>query len=81
MINLYAVYDKASELYTSLIEETTDAAAIRGFLHACNSAGTAMAIQPSDYALYCVGSYDKSSGTIIACEHRKVQDGRRVDFD
>lgn len=78
-MNLYAVYDKAAELYTGLIEDQNDATAIRSFLHACQDPQTSLAIKPSDYALYCLGTYDRSTGIVSSCEPRKVQDGRRMD--
>lgn len=63
--NLYVVRDIKSG-YTAPMLDLNDESAIRNFKDSCLNVklNPSMFYNPSDYSLYCVGSYDTETGII-----------------
>lgn len=60
---LYAMRDLKST-YMSVLTDVNDSCAIRGFRQACIVPDSILANNPTDYALYKLGTYDIESGRI-----------------
>lgn len=76
--NLYAIRDKKASLYLSLAQDTNDETAIRNFAYAMNNSNNIFAFQPSDFALYRVGTYDTSTGKLDAIPVELICEGDSV---
>lgn len=63
--NLYVIYDKIAEQYGTPFPSLNHATATRQFNAQTNA--NAMA-EPTDFELYCVGSYDTSSAQIVVSD-------------
>lgn len=61
--NVYCVQDKKSVWMTPTID-MTDESAMRNFSYAISKTEGLMAYAPSDFALYCLGQFDASSGKL-----------------
>lgn len=75
---LYVVYDKIAGTYTSPFTAINNAVAIRSFNHEVQRYQNA---EPSDFELYCLGSFDYSTGLVAAFEKLEfVVKGQVIDF-
>lgn len=63
--SLYSVFDRIAGLYSEPFIQTSDATAIRFFRYRMSQSSMVSA----DCALYRLGSYDSSTGTIVPYEH------------
>lgn len=62
---LFSVYDKVSKMYVDLFTSQTKESAQRSFNSAALNRGTMLAKFPSDFALYCLGEFDNSTGEVV----------------
>lgn len=62
---LFSVYDKVSKMYVDLFTSQTRESAQRSFNSAALNRGTMLAKFPSDFALYCLGEFDNSTGEVV----------------
>lgn len=63
MYGLYSIRDIKST-YMQVLTDHNDATAIRGFKQAVMVPDSIMALHPTDFALYRVGSFDADTGEI-----------------
>lgn len=77
---LYCVRDEKQDLslYGALMMQENDAIASRSFAHEVMKNDSVWSSHPSDFSLWCVGSYDMSCGVITPESPRKVADA--ADF-
>jgi len=66
MKSLYSVFDQVSKLWGLPFHSHNNKTAVRDFATAAQDPNTQIAKNPADYQLYCVGSFDESSGVIIS---------------
>lgn len=66
MYGLYSIRDVKST-YMQVLTDHNDATAIRGFKQAVMVPDSIMALHPTDFALYRVGSFDAETGEIVSC--------------
>lgn len=65
MYGLYSIRDIKST-YMQVLTDVNDATAMRGFRQACMVPDSIMALHPTDFALYRVGSFDADTGEVVA---------------
>ena len=73
--NIYCIRDEklVNNLYGAIMLQENDQIAIRGFKSEVNRPGNVWNDFPSDFSLWCVGTYYMATGEIIP-ELRKVCD-------
>lgn len=73
--NIYCVRDEkmTMNLYGAIMLQENDDVAIRGFADSLQNPDSMWAKHPSDFSLWCVGTYTMSDGVILP-ELRKVCD-------
>lgn len=62
---LYSIRDIKST-FMQVLTDHNDSTAMRGFKQACTVADSIMAMHPTDFALYRVGSFNVDTGEIIS---------------
>lgn len=62
---LFSVYDKVSKMYVDLFTSQTRESAQRSFNSVALNRGTMLAKFPQDFALYCLGEFDNSTGEVV----------------
>jgi len=76
LLNAYCIYDHKALQYHPPYFASTDAAAARAFGDLVNDSSTNVGRHPTDYVLYCVGTFLDSKGTLEPLSpHRHVADG------
>lgn len=70
-MNLYSVYDLKALSYGIPFPATNDSLAMRMCFDAMADSGTVFSAHPEDFVLYCVGSFDCSSGEILPLTPRR----------
>lgn len=61
----FSIYDnKALQFHTPFFS-STDGAAVRSLSELVSDANTTIGRHPSDYVLYCIGSYDDNLGAMV----------------
>ena len=69
--NFYSVYD-VNMGYNPPVVQENDAVAMRNFENACCDKSSVWYTHCADFSLMCIGSFDSSSGEIIAADPKKV---------
>lgn len=64
ILNAYTIFDNKSLQYNPPYFASTDAAAARAFSDLANDLNTNIGRHPSDYILYCCGTFLDSSGKL-----------------
>lgn len=59
---IFSIYDKKAKGYRSLFTENNHETAKRALVYAINEQENDISRNPSDYALYQLGSYDHTNG-------------------
>lgn len=91
MANLYSIFDVKASKYGPIISFENDNTAIRSFMEMLISGdkNSLLALYPTDYLLYCVGSFDQDTGLVatnpaplhivsgLECIHRAVDEVNR----
>lgn len=75
-MHVYSVYDSASDLYLQPWFAQADAAAIRLFAKMCTDENTTFCIQPSDFTLYRIGTFDDTTGSLEPCDPMSLGNGK-----
>lgn len=76
ILNAYSIFDHKALQYFAPFFVSTDAAAARAFGDLVNDANTNISRHPTDYVLYCVGTFLDSSGRLEPISPiRHVADG------
>lgn len=65
MKKLISLYDRATESFAPVMTVNTRNEAIRSFKQAVNDPQTPISINPTDYELHEIGSFDDQTGQII----------------
>lgn len=63
-LNAYTVFDTKALQYHPPFFASTDGAAVRSLQDLANDPNTTVGRHPSDYVLYCAGTYDDSRGLL-----------------
>lgn len=68
MANLYSIFDVKASKYGPIISFQNDNTAIRSFMEMLISGdkNSLLALYPTDYLLYCVGSFDQDTGLVTS---------------
>lgn len=74
---LVALYDRATEAYAPVMTVHTRGEALRSFKQAVNDPQTPINMNPTDYELWQLGTYDDQNGEIQA---KPELLGRAEDF-
>lgn len=66
MTNLYSIFDTKANKYGPIISFENDNTAIRSFMEMLISGdrNSLLALYPTDYLLFCVGTYDQDTGIV-----------------
>lgn len=76
---MYAIYDKAAEVYNKPFAEGTDQLAIRAFCYAWKPEDSSFEMFSDDYQLYYLGEFDTDAGFFESeDEPRKIFDGQML---
>lgn len=78
VLKMYSIHDVAAQAYGTPFFAANDIAAIRVLTGLVNDPNTIYHIQPSDFTIYCVGSFDVIEGHITADELRRVRNGQAL---
>lgn len=62
LLRAYSIFDNKALQYHSPFFASTNGAAVRSFTDAANDLNTNIGRHPSDFVLYCVGTYDDAKG-------------------
>lgn len=71
-MNLYSVLDVQVKSFCPPFSAVNDAVAKRDFAYAANDLTTNVGRYPSDYKLYCIGSFDDEIGEVRNDVHRSL---------
>lgn len=71
-IQMYAVKDTKSQLFTMPHFQQSDGVAIRSFSTACEDPKTDLNKYPSDFSLYHVGSFHVETGELTPVSPRQI---------
>lgn len=63
-LNAYSIYDRKGLFYATPWFVVNDATAHRAFADLVNDPQSTVSRHPSDYVLFCVGSYDDDKGQL-----------------
>lgn len=66
ILKAYSIFDSKALIYNPPFFQATDGLATRMFMDLANDANTSIGRHPSDYILYCVGTYDDGTGRLDA---------------
>lgn len=72
---LISLYDRATESYAPIMTVNTRNEAIRSFRQAVNDPQTPIHINPTDYEIYQLGTYDDQTGVIIGDKPQLIARG------
>uniref|UniRef100_A0AAU8B1F3 Nonstructural protein n=1 Tax=Dulem virus 149 TaxID=3145626 RepID=A0AAU8B1F3_9VIRU len=67
MLKCFSVYDKKSESFNTPFFAPTYGVAVRSFTDLALNRETVVGQHPEDFDLYCVGSFDDSTGNVAEC--------------
>lgn len=70
--NLYSVLDVQAQVFCPPFLCPNDGMAVRDFAYAANDKSTNVGKYPSDYKLYCIGSFDDDIGEVRNDVHRSL---------
>lgn len=73
-INVYAVYDSKSTVFSTPSFISNDEVALRSFVDAANDPQSQFFKHPEDYILYRIGEYIDHTGELIALNPIKMID-------
>lgn len=62
ILRAYSIFDHKALQYHPPFFASTDGAAVRSLQDLVNDQNTTIGRHPSDYTLYCIGTYDDSNG-------------------
>lgn len=77
ILNIYSMRDE----FTGFIQPTfeqSDNVAMRNFSFAINRKDTLLYANPKHFDLYCIGSFNSDTGSVIPCEPKLVCTGLSV---
>lgn len=72
ILNAYAVYDAKSRSYARPFFVVNADVAVRMFTQLANDPNTEIGRYPTDFTLYCVGSYDDELGAMYPAKELEV---------
>ena len=75
---IYTVRDMAAQCYLEPFFALNDDVAKRAFQDACRREGHQFNLNPTDYALYCIGHFNALEGTLDRIEPHKLMDAASV---
>lgn len=61
-VNVYSIYDRKAVTYGLPFFQPTDGSAIRSVQEIANDMNTTVGRHPTDFALFCIGTYDDQLG-------------------
>lgn len=64
----YSIYDRKALQYHPPFYASTDASAARSFSDVANDVNTNIGRHPSDFVLYCVGTFNDQKATLTAID-------------
>lgn len=64
LLKAYTLYDIKALQYHPPFFKPTDGSALRDFTDLCNDPNTTIGRHPSDYKLFCIGTYSDADGTM-----------------
>ena len=70
--NLYALFDKAADLYSEPVPMLTDGLMVRTVTDMIAGGKHPVSMHPSDFSIVCVGEWNERTGTIAEIEPRVV---------
>lgn len=77
---IFSIYDAASQAYMMPFFSPQNASAIRAVVSQLKDPNSMLALNPADFTLFCVGSFDDQTGLInIGQEHPEII-GKCVDY-
>lgn len=71
ILKVFSIFDTATGAYNQPFFMLTSKEAIRAFTRMANDPESGISLQPSDYHLYYLGSYDNATGFINQDENIK----------
>jgi len=71
-LNVYSIYDKATNAYMRPFFMQSDGQALRGFTDESVRADSEIAKHPEDYSLFRIGSFDDNKGELEPCEPKCI---------
>lgn len=74
-LKIYSIHDAAVAAFATPFFAATDVAAVRVLTGLVNDANSTFSIQPSDFTIFCLGSFNVLTGTITCDELRRVRNG------
>lgn len=64
LLKAFTIYDKKALQYHPPFFKPADGSALRDFGDLCNDPNTTIGRHPSDYSLYCMGTYSDANGSL-----------------
>lgn len=69
---LFCVFDAKLASFNVPFVQKTEAGAVRAFSDLVQDKRSAVSMHPEDYTLFCVGSFDSSTGVLTPCQPRAL---------
>jgi len=63
-LNAYSIYDVKAGIFSQPYFSVNNAAAVRAFAQVANDPGNQIAVNPEDYVLYKVGTFNDQTGDL-----------------
>nr|DAV55806.1 MAG TPA: DNA binding protein [Microviridae sp.] len=68
ILHIYSIFDNKARAYLPPFFMVNDQVAYRAFADAVADPSHQFSKNPNDYCLYCIGSFDDSTGGILSAE-------------
>ena len=75
IVNLYAVYDRASGVYDGPFPGKSDGHIVRGFSDQVKNKDSEIGKHPDDYTLFKVGTWNDGTGEVVDTVTEKLCNG------
>jgi len=74
-LEMFTIYDQVSHVYNQPFFLINKAAAIRQFKNMCNDEETQLSLNPADYTLYHIGSFNNNQCKLIPKDPKSLGNG------
>ena len=71
-LNIYVIHDQKAESYMQPFYQVNHAVAVRSVAASFRDPNSAIASNPEDFTLFCVGTYDDGTGSFEISETKEV---------
>ena len=78
MFKIYTFKDTLAETYSDLNIYKNDMVACRTFSDMCRNDKSPLYVHPENYIMYCVGTWDENTGTLVS--HEPIEIAKATNY-